>query len=280
MLAVALLVGAAAALLTGPITPTSSSASPILANAGTILAWVLTALVIGGLAIWIWNRWNNGALPVPARLAATALIAILLAIGFIVLAHLVGFGAVVAGGGGNATAPNQTGPGGNANGTNLTAGGGASGLFGVSLPFWAFYVVAALALVGVGFLAARLVPLGPKATRREVEDRRAARSAFADAARALEDPRADPREILIALYGRLLRRIEPIAPGLEVSTPEEIRRLHLVPLGVGRSSADTITRAFERARYSSHAIDPAEVGRVRAALAEAIADLDRSPREP
>ncbi|MCW6167913.1 MAG: DUF4129 domain-containing protein [Thermoplasmatales archaeon] len=262
VLGIALLVGAAAAFLTGPLPSSSSAGAPTFYFAGTIVAWVLAALLIGAVALWTWERWNSGTVPLPTRTIVSILIGILVVIAFVALLRFFGGGPILplspTSGGANSTAANQSvtsGP----NGTNGTGAGSGGGLFAIAFPYWIFYALAALGLIGAGFAVARA----------------ATRSAFAQAARALERPDADPREVLIALYARLLQRIEPVAPGLDASTPEEIRRLHLVPLGVGRESAETITRAFERARYSSHPIDRADVERVRAALTGAIHDLDR-----
>lgn len=278
MLGIALLVGAAAAFLTGPLPSSSSAGAPTFYFAGTIVAWVLAALLIGAVALWTWERWNSGTVPLPTRTIVSILIGILVVIAFVALLRFFGGGPILplspTSGGANSTAANQSvtsGP----NGTNGTGAGSGGGLFAIAFPYWIFYALAALGLIGAGFAVARLIPIGRKGKGTGREDRAATRSAFAQAARALERPDADPREVLIALYARLLQRIEPVAPGLDASTPEEIRRLHLVPLGVGRESAETITRAFERARYSSHPIDRADVERVRAALTGAIHDLDR-----
>ncbi len=276
MLAVALLVGAAAAFLTGPLPSSSSTGSPTFYFAGTIVAWTLAALLLGAVALWTWERWSSGSVPVPTRTIVSILIGILVVVAFIAIFRFVGGGTVlplgVAPGGANSTAANQTVTS-QTNGTNGTGAG--SGLFAIAFPYWIFYAIAALALVGAGFAIARLVPLERHQKKVSPSDRAAARSAFAEAAEAIDRPNADLREVLIALYARLLQRIEPMAPGLESSTPEEIRRLYLLPLGVQGESAMAITRAFELARYSSHPIDRTDVERVRAALAEAIEDLSQ-----
>ena len=94
------------------------------------------------------------------------------------------------------------------------------------------------------------------------------------------DEGRDPRRVIVRLYDRLLSRVSPLGVGVEFSTAEEIRANQLLPLGVRRPAADTLTRLFEEARYSTHPMDAAAAGLARDAIRAAEADLSRFEAAP
>jgi len=186
----------------------------------------------------------------------------------------------------------QTAPGLNeTNGTGPPPGGGNSSLnstgfglgdsvnfFGLNLPAWAAIGIVLAVIVTVGVLVAIFV-LRLQGRDRPLRSLPATglRSEFESAARALGEGSTDPRQVLIALYARLLTRLEPAVGDLATSTAEEIRTHYLIRLGVDPRTAEEITRLFELARYSSHPIGPTEVARARVVLTTAITELN-SPR--
>ncbi|MEM0129039.1 MAG: DUF4129 domain-containing protein [Thermoplasmata archaeon] len=272
VLAVGLLVGAAAAFLTGSVVSGGGATTHTSQPIATYVGWGIIALGVAYLALMILDRARNGSMPVPTRMVVTILVTIGLVVAFIAAARVLS-GApaipiITPTKGGNGTLLY--------NGTNTSSPNGTivppSGTFGA--PPWAVYLLIAGALALVGLLATRLV-----LRRREEEpsydaDRQAVRAALSTAVEALEQE-SDPREVLVALYAQLLARLAPVADDLDTSTPEEIRRRHLIRLGVRASSAAEITRLFELARYSTHPILREDVERARATFREAIRDLDR-----
>jgi hypothetical protein len=152
----------------------------------------------------------------------------------------------------------------------------------VHLPSWApFAIVAAILLVAGAVAIPRAFGAARKRDRTtgrpkpvEVAE---VREAFAVAARRLAQG-SEPREVIIALYATVLRRVGPLVGGVDADTPEEIRALHLERLGIRPSAAETLTRLFEEARYSSHPMGSDAAARAALALREARDDLDRTVR--
>ena len=62
---------------------------------------------------------------------------------------------------------------------------------------------------------------------------------------------------------------------VDVQTPSEIYRDHLVRLGIRRVTAEKLTRLFEEARYSFHIFGSEEGDQARLVFRQALADLDR-----
>lgn len=282
---VALAVGGAASLLAAAA-PGTGAASDHYSEIAFPL-WIVEAVVVVliALAAFFLIRARTGSnATLPNRVAVTAIVTILVAVlvlfAFQGLSHL----GNASGSGGTASAGDSSN--GATNSTNATTnasvvpGSGTLLFLGPSTPPWAaFAVVGGIALV-VSLLVTS--PYWARAFRRARdrderapdEEIAAVRDAVEDASRALEAG-GDPRTIVIRLYSTILVRIGPNVGDVERATPEEIRAIHLVRLGIRPSAAETLTRSFEEARYSSHPIPPAMVEGVTNALREASADLDR-----
>ena len=284
ILAFALAVGAAASLLAGAATAPAFHSGP--ASELIVPTWAVGAVVVLLFAVVVgivlYVRFGSGPMRTESRFAVTALAVLLIGILFVALLHF-GSGAGGFGFGGGAS---PSGPGSSPNGTggaNLTGPGGQLTFLSLKLPSWALFAAVAAVLLVVGAVVLpRAVAYAHDRRRehgsgrsrsREAED---VRGALAVAARQL-DQGHDPREVIIALYATVLARVGPMVGGVDVDTPEEIRSLHLVRLGIRPGSAETLTRLFEEARYSSHPMGPDAAERAGIALREARDDLDRGP---
>ncbi len=179
-------------------------------------------------------------------------------------------------GGGNNTTGGNNGTGGNGNGghgsgghNNSSAtvpGARSTGGFRIIISNWVFVALAGALSVTVGLLSvpgvlSRLLDRprsgggtagGPSA--KEV------RLAFHDARLAIESGES-PRETIVRLYGRLLSGIGGGVHGLESATPEEIERTVLSRLRVLPERSAVVTRMFEEACYSNHALGGADAER-------------------
>ena len=107
-------------------------------------------------------------------------------------------------------------------------------------------------------------------------DREALHGALASAL-ASADRGDDPRETIVRLYTTLLGVLGPRLGDVSASTPEEIRIAHLVRLGLDERASQTLTRLFEAARYSRHAIDAPAASLFRETVRAAEATVLRSP---
>ncbi|MGI0054935.1 MAG: DUF4129 domain-containing protein [Thermoplasmata archaeon] len=286
-LAIAFLIGGAAAFLSGTFGTGPGSGQTVYEPSNQLLGWIALGLGIAFLGYLIFDRVRSETLPVPTRIVVTVLVVLLIMVLFVVV------GRFVSGGGGgfqltygpstNSTSPTQNISFGNT--TNQSVGtGGIYSLGNFAVPAWVEYALLGAVLVMVGTISARLFAHRMKDQSDDEPDREQERddlrAALTRAANALDDPNADPRRVLESLYAQLLLRIESLAGDLRALTPEEIRTTHLVGLGVRSDAAERITRLFERARYSSHPIAPSELVEARSALREAIADLDRRGAAP
>lgn len=287
VLVIGLMVGVAATFLSGVFVPPGapSDATSTVGPNNQILVWVAELVMLGGVAYFVYYRIRNGATAVPTRLVFPILIVILLLVVFTIFVRV----NLIA----PSTGPGSNGPGGNGitngttNGTqgqnasalNLSGGGGGINFFGLGLPAWAAYGILAGAVAVIAIAATIFILRVARGPRFPGEPAPAAgvRSELESAARALEEGSGDPRHILIALYGRLLRRIEPQVGDLTTQTAEEIKSHYLIHLGVQPRTAEEITRLFELARYSSHPIGADEVVLARTVLSTAIQELN-SPR--
>ncbi len=180
-------------------------------------------------------------------------------------------------GGGNNSSPPP--------GPNSTPAPGGATSFSFAVPP---VVVGASAVVICGVIVALIVPgvasrlVGrtrprPTGPRGAPPDRREIASALQEAAAAL-DLGEDPRETIVRLYVRLLVELSSVAGDLLSLTAEEVRRTYLVPLGVPAADAETLTRLFEEARYSTHAIEPTTLARAREAMRGAEVGLRQGGR--
>jgi uncharacterized protein DUF4129 len=286
VVAIALATGAAATLVTSATRPVGVAiASPAsFTFSDTVLGILLLLPFLAALGALIYRRIREGGFGMPGRVVITGFVVLLLLVGFAVSGHYLNPGApggVTSGGGG----------GGGGNGShNGTGGGGTGGTGGTGFPslqsaglssglLILFVLVAALALAGL------LVPalMGWSADRRAYREAATSPSARSGAQGALASAQSDlnsgmdPRAVIERLYTRLLERVVPVSGDLSTWTPEEIRSEQLVPLGVRPAAADSLTRLFEEARYSSHPIGPESANRVRSAVNAAAADLARIP---
>jgi len=277
---VALAVGAAAVALGSPATPTGGRTWAFDLSPGAVAA-VLLLLVAAGLGIALYQRATDGGLGIVGRFVVYALVFLLLVVLCVVVGRtLVGPAHVAtatkaAPDNGTSGAPNAT--------RNLTHNitGTAPPVEGFVWPAWALFAAVGLVLI-VG-AAVALVPLrglfgrDGKSVGVVPGAAAAARDDLARATAAL-DAGADPRAVILALYAALLAHLTPMVGDLDPSTPEEIRSLHLVRLGIRPAAALALTRLFEEARYSSHPIDAATATRARVILGAAQADLVRPAR--
>ena len=197
------------------------------------------------------------------------------------------------GGGGGGSGPN-----GSKNGTNGTGGGGGgnggnggghlnnstaliTGSSSPGLPQWlTFAAVGLVAAVLLGIVVPRFTAQpkrrksGPL-TATGADARAAAAAAFSAADLALASD-ADPRHAIGQLYRRLVSQVAPVIDGPLHETPEEVRDLHLLPMGVRPVAAQHLTHLFEEASYSSHALGTDDVARARQAIQLAELDLRSS----
>jgi hypothetical protein len=90
----------------------------------------------------------------------------------------------------------------------------------------------------------------------------------------------DPRRAVIAAYARMERLLgESGLPRRPFEAPLEYMSRVLVELGGGTRSVRALTRLFERARFSPHAIDAAMKDEAVAAVEALQADLERAEAE-
>ena len=278
-------VGAAASILVGAATAPAASSGPV--SLIYLPPWLLTLASFGFLAFFgislFMMRMQSDSKFAPSQFAVRVLMVVLLAVVFLLAAH-----AFSASGGVPASSPvsNSTG-----NSPPPSGGGGhyLNGTGGVDvwpgLPPWLPFVVLAVAVLLV------VVVVAP-GVRAYLEDRREGksaaptpadvakvRSALARAAKDLDEGQA-PRDVILGLYAALLARLHPMAFGLDASTPEEIRAVQLERLGVRRDPARTLTRLFEEARYSEHAMGSESSRAAQDAVREVLADLDRRESPP
>ncbi len=284
----ALAVGASASLLAGAAT--SSSPQPQHYAELILPLWIVEAalvgLVFGGIALFLFVRVAGGGSPIPGRMMVTALVALLVALLILFVIHTVAYPNSTTTGGSSSAGSTGSSP---ANSTNVThngsglPGGGSFLQLGPSTPPWALFAVVGgiAAVVSVGVTA----PIWWRAMRRRTaagsaiaspEARARVKQAIDEASGALESG-GDLRTVVIQLYGSLLLRLGPAVGNVDGATPEEIRASHLVRLGVRPAAAETLTRSFEEARYSSHLVSDVTVQRVTIALKDASEDLDRAP---
>lgn len=282
-------VGLAAAFLRSPASPGAGPApspSTTFLLSPLLLGTVIVGVCFAALAFFLFYQFRQGRSPFPAQVVVGFILVLLLLVGFVALSHL--FTGTTAPSG-NSTAPassNQTG----SSPTNTTHGiltgpGGSIQTLGLTIPVWVLGVLAAVAAIAVGYVALPFVTslrrrggqddaVAPAGSRAELE--RVLRHSLEEIAR---EP-TDPRPAIVALYGRLLELVGPMVGGVEFDTASEIQARHLTRLGVGPATAESLTRLFEVARYSSQPLGPGDRERARAAIAQAMGELDRAGRVP
>jgi uncharacterized protein DUF4129 len=270
--------GVGAALLVGPLPAARLAVAPTPAHTsleliGIVITGLLLFVVAAVVLPIIFGQRRSYGPRVVTNVFAYFVVAILILIAL----HLVAPGAPPSGSGtaanGSISPPPPTG-----NRTNLSVGFPG----GILLPGWVLYLIIAVVAVALGAIA---VPLGIR--RREgrlavparppTDDRR---SALEEAIVGLDESTLVPRERIILVYRRLLQRVGPRAGDLDRMTAREIETACRTSLGIGASSARELTALFEEARYSDHEIAETMVVRARAALAAALADLERNAERP
>ena len=278
LLVVALVFGVAATFLAAPAAPPSNEGSNGAPGAvsGSTVGWAsigLFGLILGSLVA---RRIASGGGNWPLRTIAPLLAAFLVAIVFLIAIRAVVHVAPLPPDA-NRTAQNGSqSPPGPVSPGNLTLGPGP---IAPGVPGWVLYVIlGAVAVVALAVLYPVLMT--PKGTPEEEGDRRApVRRSLEAALKALDEGAgADARAIIIALYARLLERIAPELEHYDSATPREIEHESVRRFGISASHARALTVLFEEARYSSHEFTPPQVDRARAALEQALADLDAAGR--
>ena len=279
----AVLIGVAAALLSGPAAPTPSFLSEPGFSVGyaalQAFSWVVIALVV----IWIVYRVvqrirdPSGAQSM-GRTMVVFLVMFLLFLGFIAVSHFLANpqnGPPASGPNGNGTMgppPHPVPPMGAPLG-NLTIGSW-------SVPGWTGYAVVlgiavVIALVAIPLaIALRPRTAGPPVLPSPTIAERT-RAEIAGTLEQLEsDPQADPRALIVALYARLLVAIDPKIENAEARTARELETLAVERLALPPAAARELTALFEEARYSVHPMTRDDGVRARAALQRILAALD------
>jgi hypothetical protein len=286
VLSVALACGAAASLLIGAATSSGYTASPAVLV--TLPNWLLADLLLGvGVAIIaavVYQRIFGARVPFPRRALVTILVTMLLAVIFIAVAHTLVAGGPAANG--KVVGPplnNSSSGSANGSGSGATGTGPGGFLWSPSIPGWVPFVLiagVAIAAIAVALPQARVYLEARRRRSTPSEEAPSARTvvriALERAEKELSDG-DDPRSAILELYEAVLVRLTSMVGSVELDTPEEIRTTHLVRLGIRPTSAETLTRLFEEARYSSHLLPPEASERARAAVREALDDLARTP---
>ena len=288
VLGAALAVGAAASILVSASTtpPPSSGGASLVILPPWVLAVVAAAIVAAITAGLIYQRVSGDHSQEVGRYMVAVLVLILLMIVFVLGARFLGAGGPVptTNGSPSAGGSNSTGTGNHS--TYANGSGGQIVLF-PSLPAWVPFVLLAGVVVLVAVVA---IP----ETRRYLFERRqgaggrspspttapeGVRAALARASTALEEG-ADPRAVILALYGEVLAQLTPMVGDIDARTPEEVRVDHLVRLRVRPEAATTLTRLFEEARYSVHPMGADAGARAREAVRATLDDLNRRSFTP
>jgi hypothetical protein len=284
LLLVAVVLGVAAAILVNPIT-TGPPPSPTEPTTG---AWVADVFAVGILLFFfgvigfhIIRVLTEGRMRFPGRALSVLVVVLLLLGAFVLLSHLAPVHPIPgspqnrSSGNGSGAPPNT--PGGPGNPLGPVSGGPISAASWLTWSVLGGIVLAvAIGLLLLWFYWPRSLP--PERNRGSADRARAARlrGDLERSLRALEeDPEADPRLVIRALYHRLLLSAAPHLGRWEVETPREIDRRLEAEFGISAEPARELTRLFEEAQYSTHPLDRAAAERARAALRALLADLDR-----
>jgi hypothetical protein len=261
-----------------PSSPTTQPYRPVPAVIFVELLWIGVPAFFG---IWVLNliltRVRDGnAIPVVPALVMFLVVALLL-VGILALAGIVHpFGGLAPSPPTNSTGTGSSGGSGtgvNGSCKNCTGNGTGPPL---TYPTWALDDLAyagiglVVLLVIVYLVAVRLSSAGP-----DTEDAREAvrRELYRALQKLADSASADPREIILALYARLLLRLQPRVATTDPLTPREIERVLVDELGIRAAPAQLLTRIFEEARYSHRPIATDSVERTREALEQVLADL-------
>jgi hypothetical protein len=290
LLLAALAVGGAASIVaaartaSSPPIPGTPVSEVYVSDQVIILGCVLLFLAI--VVPLAYDRIRGGT-SLPGRAVAVSLVVVLAMIIFVVAARFLGFG-------GSPFAPGtgQIGVSNNSSDTHtnlnnstgqLLGNGGTISVWGLHFPAWVLFPVIAILGTVIAVVAVPRVRLylQDRAVSRAGADSQETevRGALDAAAQELASG-SDPRTVILRLYGRLLRRVEPVTGNVDRATPEEIRTIHLLRLGIRVEAADALTRLFEEARYSTHPLGVDAATRASQAIADAERDLARDSPLP
>jgi hypothetical protein len=283
VLLAALATGAAASILVSASTapPPASGPSNLVNLPESVVGTLAAAVLLFVVAVLIYQRATSTHTLSLKRPAVVILVLIFLGILFVIVARAVGLGGPLP-----LSPTNNTGSGSSSGSTgngggNVTGPGGSLDLF-PSLPAWAPFALLAVvallvALVVVPQVRRYLVERGPREGRKPGSKGpvpSGVREALTRASSELELG-GDPRLVILRLYAGLLAHLEPMVGDVGTSTPEEIRVVHLVRLGVRPAAAERLTRLFEEARYSTHPMGPKESTQAQEAVRMTLDDLGR-----
>lgn len=282
--------GVLAALLSSGVTSTfTPGPTPSAANSQPYAWWAWLYTIAGYVAFaafalyvvyQVYVRIARGRMPLPVRFAIVGFSAILIGVLFVAAFHLAHSALT----GGTATPRNDTGGGGQ--GTippNLTANGTGGLPPGGSPPFpsfpqltWLDIGLAAIfvALLVAGLIVARMRPESDDGRPPDTAAAARIRDELLESLRRLEeDPDADPREVILAVYHRLLLVLGRRMHTTEPYTPREIALVLVTEFGVKGENSEELTRMFEVARYSTHPLGRPEAERARRAFRTILDDL-------
>ncbi len=277
--------GLLAALLAGGATTSNPAPSATNTPATDGLLW-FQAIGYGAMALFIlyvgyqvYLRIAEGRIPLPARFAIMGIVALLIGVAFVVafdLVHtsmLTGVGAPPPT---NGTGSGSSVPSGLNASNNSTAGLRSSSPI-PGLPALTWFDLSAIGLgvataVAIAFLLvardpAELPAPAPEAAQRLRDE------LLASLKRLEEDPEADPRAVIAALYQWLLLTLHPRFAGTDRYTAREIEAVIVAQFGVRASNARELTELFEVARYSTHPLGRPAADRARAAFRAILSDL-------
>ena len=275
--------GIIAALLASPAQPAGPTHS---ANSGSQHDWSVGLGVVGVIAVFgfmmyeAFRRFHEGRLGLPMRMAVPGLIFILVGMIFLIAFHYVQT-SVLPGGSTLHTVPVTVGSNRNQapqRGNLAPNGGGGGPAPGTSVVScidlgWLALVVGAMA---AAYLLYSTLGRDEKSVHVKIrEETERVRNELEDPLRKLtEDPNADPREVMRALYQRLLLALRPRLGALAESTAREVERTIVGAFGVHEVNAHELNRLFEDARYSRHPVGRKDAAVARKALESAISNLD------
>jgi hypothetical protein len=279
----AALAGVVAILLVGaaPAPPAQHAGQLIVNLPPSVWGVLFLAPLLSVIAARVLMRIHDSGLVRSRRLVLQAVVALAIGVVFVVLFSLalpagpsqVGVASAPAPSGGTSSAPTN-------NSTVPPSSGPASGasFLTLSLPSWwvlvlaggLAVVVAVLALPGV--LGSLLDRRGAGPGRGAVRERVQEALAQADQEIRRGD---DPRESVIKLYLRLVTELGPRVGETATLTADEIHARIVSSLGVRPPASEALTRLFEVARYSTHALGADAVQSCRESIRLVRDDLAR-----
>jgi Domain of unknown function (DUF4129) len=278
--------GLLAAMLAGPLPavppPASTSSGGAPYPALPLIGDAIVVLICGYLAFQVYVRVRGGRMPIPFQFALY-LVALLVAIALLAIAFHAFGPPVPPGGTGAAGGTNNTtdSPGGHV--PTLPLGNGSNLLLpdrpipGVPSITWGELGLLALAAIVAGavyWVYVASVPPRVETPTGRAPDAERLRAEFARSLLELEAQEgADPREVILRLYARLLLALRPQLGPLAEYTPREIARVVVGTYGAGPDSAGELTALFEEARYSHHPLDREHAARARRALEGLLGEL-------